>query len=236
VVHHRAGWLNPVFEGLTYSGRLGLLWIALALVLFVLYRRWSVLAATVIAVAVADWSASGLKAVFDRERPSLRYAEPEPLVKTAHDASFPSGHAATSFAAATMLTFAFPRLGPALFLLASAVAFSRVYVGVHYPLDVIGGAFLGVLIAFAIRFVAQRALRLELFARSQQAGGDHRERRDQADEDPDPASAPPEELVRDDDQADQDEHRGQSSERDHDEALRDGGRQLDPRQSQRDEG
>jgi undecaprenyl-diphosphatase len=236
MVHHRAGWLSPVFEGLTYAGRLGLLWIALALVLSVLYRRWSVLAATVIAVAVADWSATGLKAVVDRERPSLRYAEPEPLVKTAHDASFPSGHAATSFAAATLLTFAFPRLGPALFLLASAVAFSRVYVGVHYPLDVIGGAFLGVLIAFAIRLVAQRVFRLELFAGSEQAGGDHGEGRDQADEDPDPASAPPEELVRDDDQADQDEHRGQSSERDHDEALRDGGRQLDPRQSQRDEG
>ena len=155
-MHHRAGWLNPVFEGLSYAGRFGLLWIVLALILAVLYRRWGVLVVTVIAVAVADWSAMGLKAVIDRERPSLRYAEPEPLVKTAHDPSFPSGHAATSFAAATVLTFAFPRLGPALFLLASAVAFSRVYVGVHYPLDVIGGALLGVLVALAIRFVLQR--------------------------------------------------------------------------------
>jgi undecaprenyl-diphosphatase len=144
VVHHRAGWLNPVFEGLSYAGRLGLLWIALALVVAVLYRRWGVLVVTVIAVVVADWSAMGLKAVFDRERPSLRYAEPEPLVKTTHDPSFPSGHAATSFAAATVLTFAFPRLAPALFLLASAVAF-------------IGGAVLGVLVALAIRFVLQRA-------------------------------------------------------------------------------
>jgi undecaprenyl-diphosphatase len=56
-----------------------------------------------------------------------------------------------------VLTFAFPRLAPALFLLASAVAFSRVYVGVHYPLDVMGGAVLGVLVALAIRFVLQRA-------------------------------------------------------------------------------
>lgn len=157
MVHHRSGWLNPVFEGLSYAGRLGLLWIALALVLSVLYRRWGILAVTVIAVAVADWSAMGLKAVFDRERPSLRYAEPAALVKTPHDGSFPSGHAATSFAAATLLTFAFPRLGPALFLLASAVAFSRVYVGVHYPFDVIGGALLGVLVGLAVRFVLQRA-------------------------------------------------------------------------------
>jgi undecaprenyl-diphosphatase len=157
VVHHRAGWLNPVFEGLSYAGRLGLLWIVLALVLAVLYRRFGVLAVTVIAVALADLTAMGLKAVFDRERPSLRYAEPEPLVTTAHDHSFPSGHAATSFAAASVLTFAFPRLGPALSLLASAVAFSRVYVGVHYPLDVIGGALLGVLVALAIRVVLQRS-------------------------------------------------------------------------------
>ena len=106
---------------------------------------------TVIAVAFADWSAMGIKALVDRDRPPLDYAEPKTLVPVPHDASFPSGHAATSFSAATMLSFAFPRLAPALFVLAAAVAFSRVYVGVHYPLDVIGGAVLGVLVAVALR-------------------------------------------------------------------------------------
>ena len=115
------------------------------------YRRWGVFALTVIAVALADWSATGLKALIDRPRPPLRYAEPKTLVPVPHDASFPSGHAATSFAAATMLAFAFPRFAPFLYVLAAAVAFSRVYVGVHYPLDVIGGAALGVLVAIALR-------------------------------------------------------------------------------------
>jgi undecaprenyl-diphosphatase len=126
----------------------------LALVLGALYRRWGTVWLTLIAVALADWSAMGIKALVDRDRPPVDYAEPKTLVPVPHDASFPSGHAATSFAAATMLSFAFPRLAPALFLLAAAVAFSRVYVGVHYPLDVIGGAVLGVLVAIALRRLA----------------------------------------------------------------------------------
>jgi len=118
----------------------------------------------VIAVALADWSAMGLKALVDRPRPPLRYAEPKTLVPVPHDASFPSGHAATSFAGATMLAFAFPRLAPFLYVLAAAVAFSRVYVGVHYPLDIIGGALLGVLIAVVLRLLVNRRAQRRLNA------------------------------------------------------------------------
>jgi undecaprenyl-diphosphatase len=121
---------------------------------------------TLLAVAVADWSATGLKALVDRPRPPLRDAQPKTLVPLPHDASFPSGHAATSFAAATMLSFAAPRLAPFLFLLAAAVAFSRVYVGVHYPLDVIGGAVLGILVATSLRLLV-RARRRSRRARPQ---------------------------------------------------------------------
>jgi undecaprenyl-diphosphatase len=115
----------------------------LALILAAVYRRWGVLLLTVIAVALADWGAAGLKALADRPRPFIRYPEPEVLVPKPHDASFPSGHAATSFAAATILSFGFPKAAPAFLVLAAAVAYSRVYVGVHYPLDIIGGAVLG---------------------------------------------------------------------------------------------
>jgi undecaprenyl-diphosphatase len=135
------------------------LWIALALVLSVLWRRWGVLFMTLFAVAVADWASMGLKALVDRPRPPLRYAQPKVLVPLPHDASFPSGHAATSFAAATMLSFAAPRLAPFLFLLAAAVAFSRVYVGVHYPLDIVGGAVLGTIVALSIRYLVRRRIR-----------------------------------------------------------------------------
>jgi undecaprenyl-diphosphatase len=171
VVHHRAGWLNPLFEGLSYAGKLGLQWIVIALVLCAVYRRWGVFALTVIAVALSDWSATGLKALIDRPRPPVRFPEPKTLVPVPHDASFPSGHAATSFAAATILSFAFPRLAPFLYVLAAAVAFSRVYVGVHYPLDVIAGAILGALIATGLRLFVQQWLKRASTSRTTKAAG-----------------------------------------------------------------
>jgi undecaprenyl-diphosphatase len=122
----------------------------LALVLAAVYRRWGVLLLTVVAVLLADAAAVLVKALVDRPRPFVRYPEPKILVPRPHDASFPSGHAATSFAGATILSFAFPKAAPAFLVLAAAVAYSRVYVGVHYPLDVIGGAALGALVATAL--------------------------------------------------------------------------------------
>ena len=149
-----------MFEGLSYAGRLGLLWLVLAAVLCAVYRRWGVLLMTFMAVALADWTAAAIKALVDRPRPPVRYPLPKTLVPLPHDPSFPSGHAATSFAAATMLSFAFPALTPALLVLAAAVAFSRVYVGVHYPLDIIGGAALGALVATALRRLVRGRLQL----------------------------------------------------------------------------
>jgi undecaprenyl-diphosphatase len=68
--------------------------------------------------------------------------------------SFPSGHAMVSFACATVLALAVPRLRWQLYALATLISFSRVYVGVHYPLDVLAGAVLGVAIAIALRMLA----------------------------------------------------------------------------------
>jgi undecaprenyl-diphosphatase len=132
---------------------LGLVWIGIGLALALLRRRPTLLLAIVAADGIADLLARAIKSVVDVQRPAFRYAEPKALVHVPHDHSFPSGHAATSFACATTLALAFPRLAAPLYLLAAAIAYSRVYVGVHYPLDVLGGAVLGIAVAIALRWL-----------------------------------------------------------------------------------
>ena len=122
------------------------MWIAVALVCALLWRRPLVLLSVLAAVVVADFSALGLRRAVGRVRPWRRYPEPHPLGHVPKDPSFPSGHTTIAFAAATVLSYYRPRWAPAFFLLAVAIGFSRVYVGVHYPLDVLGGAILGLLV------------------------------------------------------------------------------------------
>ena len=129
----------------------------LALALALLRGRRGLLVATVVALAVADLAARALQAGVGRSRPPLQTPDPAPLVHVPHTGSFPSGHAATSFAAATLLALVLPRLAVPAAVLALAVAWSRLYLGVHYPLDAVAGAVLGVVIGFAVRGVARRA-------------------------------------------------------------------------------
>ncbi len=147
-MHHRLGWLDPVFVALSVVGYGGLVWVALALVLPLVMRR--PLVPVALATAVAVWSVdllvTGLKDAFDRVRPFRAIAEaPDPLLQFTVGHSLPSGHAATSFAGAVVLAYYFRRLAPWLVLLAAGVAFSRVYVGVHYPFDVLLGSAIGAL-------------------------------------------------------------------------------------------
>ena len=144
-----------MFVWLSHLGTFGAVWLGIALVLAVLRRRPDLLLLVLAADGVADLVTYAIKRLVDVERPAVRYAQPKAPVAVPHDHSFPSGHAATSFACATILAFAFPRLAAPLYLLAAVIGFSRVYVGVHYPFDVVVGALLGIAVAKALRRLAR---------------------------------------------------------------------------------
>lgn len=100
----------------------------------------------IVVVALADQiTSSVLKPVVGRVRPcnALPPGQVRLLVGRSGAFSFPSAHAANSFAVATVFSWRYSRLAPLAFALAAVVAYSRVYVGVHYPLDVMAGALIG---------------------------------------------------------------------------------------------
>ena len=135
------------------------MWLAVALALALLWRRPSLFVVVLAADAVADLLARAVKLTNDERRPAVRFPDLHPLVAVPHDSSFPSGHAATSFACATVLSAFAPRWAPAFVVLACAIAYSRLYVAVHYPLDVVGGALLGCAVGLALLAVFRRGVR-----------------------------------------------------------------------------
>jgi undecaprenyl-diphosphatase len=153
VVEHRLGVLDPFMVAFSLIGSFGAVFIAIAAVLAVMRRLPSAFMLVTAGVLLADMLALLLKVAGGRKRPFLVDPEQDPLVGTPLDLSLPSGHAATSFAGATLLAWYAPRLALPLFALAVLVAWSRVYVGVHYPLDILAGAVLGFVVARALRWL-----------------------------------------------------------------------------------
>lgn len=99
---------------------------------------------TIILIAVSDQLSSNLlKNYFERIRPCNALPDVNILVFCSGSYSFPSSHAVNNFAAAAYFAKLFPRYSKVLYFTAAVVAFTRPYVGVHYPSDIIAGALIG---------------------------------------------------------------------------------------------
>ncbi len=112
----------------------------------------------ILAIVLADQSVTLWKQVFMRPRPCQALTDIRLLVPCGTGKSFPSGHATNNFAGAMLAALCYRRWGKLLFIWAVAASYSRVYCGVHYPLDLLGGAVWGCIISSAVFFVYQRII------------------------------------------------------------------------------
>lgn len=161
-------WINQGYNSsflddffLTVTNLQKNLWVVFPLVLLLLfflfqkYRQefWKPLLVLVFAVGVTDLLCYRvIKSHVERARPfqSESFGPQVRKIAEAHGSSFPSNHAANSFAGAVALSFLFPNFSIFFFIYAALVAISRVYVGVHYPFDVMLGALIGSFVSLSI--------------------------------------------------------------------------------------
>ena len=155
-------FLDTVMPLITMLGDAGIIWIALS-VLFLLFPKYRKIglgmgAALLMGVLVCNVT---MKPLFARIRPYDYQLEHfgrtiQLLVATPHDFSFPSGHTLASFEAATVLLINNRKLGIPAMILAVLIAFSRLYLYVHYPTDVIFSVFMGIGFAFLGNFLVKK--------------------------------------------------------------------------------
>ena len=146
----RSDSLTVFFKFITFLGNAGWFWIVLALILLLIKKTRTIGKETLLSLGSGFVITNiFLKNTVRRIRPYDAYSFIEPLIEHPSDFSFPSGHTCASFAAAFVLYRAFPKKYSWIFLLlAVLIAYSRLYLGVHYPSDVLAGFAVGAFSAF----------------------------------------------------------------------------------------
>ncbi len=147
-------FLDAVMPAITLLGDAGIFWIAIAVLclFFPKYRKMGLSMGASLLIGVLLCNVT-LKPLVGRIRPYdyqlIHFGkEIALLIEKQHDFSFPSGHTIASFEAAVAITLYNKKLGIPALLLASLIAFSRLYLYVHYPTDVLASVVLGTAIAF----------------------------------------------------------------------------------------
>lgn len=150
--------LDELMTFVTSLGNYGFIWLSVS-VLLLLFKKWRIygilaLFSLAVCTLLGEYA---LKHLFERPRPFIAMPEITPLVH-ATNYSFPSNHTASAFAAAGIFARISKPAAAASYTLASLIMISRVYVLVHYPTDVLCGALLGSLCAFAVWTVYEKKI------------------------------------------------------------------------------
>jgi undecaprenyl-diphosphatase len=154
-LHHPV--LDPIFSVVTHLGDGGILWILLGILLICSkkYRKAGI--AMLIALGIGAIFANLIvKPIVARPRPFVEFSELELIIPAPSGYSFPSGHSLASFTGAVILSWTNRKWIFPSFLMAALIAFSRMYLCVHYFSDVLTGSILGVIFGLAAIFILKK--------------------------------------------------------------------------------
>jgi len=150
--------LDALMVTFTKLGNGGLIWCALAGVLLLFPKTRKTGLAVALALGLEVLFCNGLlKPLVARARPCEMAPGVSLLIARPTDYSFPSGHTGASFAAMSALLFSGNRLWLPALALAAVIAFSRMYLYVHYPTDVLAGAMLGIMTGWCGAVLARQS-------------------------------------------------------------------------------
>ncbi len=155
---------DPVMKGITALGNAGIFWIIATVILLIpkKTRRVGLMSAFALLGSLLINNIL-LKNLVARTRPYYVVEGLIPIVKKPSEFSFPSGHAGSSFASAWVFYRNLPKkYGVWLLILAIAISFSRLYVGVHYPSDVLAGMVTGIMCGYLGEWIVKRLFREDI--------------------------------------------------------------------------
>lgn len=156
-------FLNYIMIFITKLGNGGFIWIVATIYLLFQNNNKLKREGFTIALALIIFSVFGLlilKPIIARPRP-FTIDDVSILIKEPRDFSFPSGHTGSSFAAASVMYFYNKKRGVLALILAGLIAFSRMYLFVHYPSDIIAGLILGIISAYFARKITKKILKIK---------------------------------------------------------------------------
>lgn len=155
----RQGWLDPVVKVFTTLGNAGILWIVLAVAMLFWRptRKAGILAGCALLLSLL-FTNLGLKLLLTRPRPYTVVEGLIPLLTSGDPNSFPSGHTSAAFAAGLVWARTLPKawMRRTAVIQAVLMGLSRLYVGVHYPSDVVSGAVVGTVCALLALWIGRQ--------------------------------------------------------------------------------